>query len=141
LCGLLFSLGITADDYQQITVNGATVTKHVKKITFANDVVPIMHYDDGSVDSVFTETLNIILEVEEETAVRTVKVYGGVSIQGNTLTATGLNGHSATIYSIAGQKVLQQKTAPEQTTINIASLPKGIYILRSGDTAIKFERR
>ncbi len=46
--------------------------------------------------------------------------------------------HGLIIYNLFGQKVLEQKTTETKLSLNVSSLSKGIYFLKSGDETIKF---
>lgn len=133
---------VFADDYQHISVNGIEVTKHVNVITFENDLLAMLHYSDQTVDTVLTEQLNIMLDVAEPNAIERVNILGGVSIQGNSLSVKGLvAGKPLAIYDMKGSLVERSTTSGKESNVDISSLPKGVYILKSGSTVVKFERR
>jgi hypothetical protein len=63
-----------------------------------------------------------------------------VSVTGNSLTVTGVDAKAkASIVSLQGKEMLQ--TALTGGSIDISSLPAGVYILKVGDSATKFIKK
>ena len=132
-----------ADDYQHISVNGTELTKHVDKITFSqDDIIAILSYNDQTTDSVLTAGLKIALSYSDPSGIDNVSIYGGVSINGNTLSIKGLKASAPVyIYDVGGKLQIRTKAGDTETTVDITSLRPGTYILRCGNKVIKFERR
>ena len=57
---------------------------------------------------------------------------------GNTLTISASSASLIGIYSMDGVLLLEYESMAESTTINIASLPAGFYVARSGESRTKF---
>ncbi|MCR5064616.1 MAG: C10 family peptidase [Bacteroidales bacterium] len=58
----------------------------------------------------------------------------------NSVTVNGLNG-VAVIFDIMGRQVKSIALNGDSATIDISNLPNGLYIIRSGNTSIKFMKR
>lgn len=56
----------------------------------------------------------------------------------STLTISGAAGHKAEIYSLAGRKMLEVSLSGNSEKINVAPFESGVYLLKVGDTSIKF---
>lgn len=50
-------------------------------------------------------------------------------------------GQQVTVYGLSGATLLRTVTAEAQTTLYIGNLTPGVYVLKVGDTAIKFMKR
>lgn len=82
----------------------------------------------------------------ETTGIDTVKPTGEIpmitSLVGNQLTISATtSGQAVSVYSIGGVMMLSTVTAGEETTLYIGNLAPGVYVLKVGDTAIKFMKK
>ncbi len=57
-----------------------------------------------------------------------------------TISATA-SGQPVSVYSVSGAMVLRTVTAENETTLYIGNLAHGVYVLKVGDTAIKFMKK
>lgn len=65
-----------------------------------------------------------------------------VVISGNEITLLGIsNSTSASIYGIDGKQVLSKSLSESDNSIYIGSLSSGVYVLKSGNTTLKFRKK
>ena len=65
-----------------------------------------------------------------------------VVLDGDAVTLSGLAaGTSVGIYTVEGQELSQRTVTGGETTMNIAGLPAGVYLLRTGKSTVKFMKR
>ena len=50
-------------------------------------------------------------------------------------------GQRVTVYSLTGATLLSTVTSDASTTLNVSGLTSGVYVLKVGETAIKFMKR
>ena len=89
------------------------------------------------VAAIYGDTTGAVSGLKEEFTESTVlQVFPNPA--GNTLTISATAGSTIGIYSMDGILLLEQKSRAESTTIDIASLPAGFYVARSGESRTKF---
>ena len=144
LLSLLFlasALGASADftDYPQITVNGKPVTKTVKRIETSTFLAELIYdLDTMESDTVYTETLRLVLS---PLSIGEAKLLGGVSVSSRYLVVEGLKADAeVTIYNTSGVKVKTDRANKGRSSFYIGHLPKGIYLMKSEKTIVKFQK-
>ncbi len=106
------------------------------------DTFTIVCKDGTTVNN--AETVNFVQVGETginaaRTATGTPQLDG--SVKGR-LTLTGCPaGTPVSIYDTAGRQVRRSVAANGQTVIDVSSMTPGVYILKAGDTAIKFTKK
>lgn len=63
-----------------------------------------------------------------------------IAYAGNTLSAKGLTRANATLYSVDGQQVMRL-TAWDGTPVNLATLGKGVYVLKVNNQSFKILKK
>ena len=110
LVGLL-ATNVMADNKQTITINGSTVDKTVKKITFDGDNV-ILTYSDGYSQTEDMSLVKLAFTYEGSTTginqVETVKkaLQGKVYNLNGQLVGTSTDGLAKGVYIVNGKKVI-----------------------------------
>ena len=138
---LLSAVSVYADDYQHITINGELLTRHVKKIEFAGWKSQL-YYDDDTSESIYTTTLSAIFD--RTTGIADIQMFGGVTVQGDDLSMTGLAaGTPVRIFDASGRQCAQQTVAADGTlSLNVSSLqPNAVYVVKCGKTVVKFVKK
>ena len=70
------------------------------------------------------------------------KFFNATGIDGKNADVKGLKaGDPVTVYDMSGKQCLSTVAGANGTVIATESLPKGTYVIRSGDVAIKFVKR
>jgi hypothetical protein len=65
-----------------------------------------------------------------------------VKVESNSINISGCDmGLPVVVYTVGGTIVLQDKTRSNSTVLDITGLQKGIYVLKVGDTSLKFCRK
>lgn len=65
-----------------------------------------------------------------------------VQVESNSINISGCDmGLPVVVYTVGGTIVLQDKTRSNSTVLDITGLQKGIYVLKVGDTSLKFCRK
>lgn len=119
---------IDLGDLKEITFNGTTV--NVTKT-------------DGTTSSILMSAINAI-SFGDYTDIEPVKPGNGelvAYISGNMIAVNSEAGSLVTIYNVIGTQVLCTRLDKEYGQISIASLPKGIYIVKANNRTAKIVRR
>jgi hypothetical protein len=65
-----------------------------------------------------------------------------LQVESNSICISGCEvGLPVAVYTVGGNTVLQGKTQSGSTVLDIVELPKGIYVLKVGNTSLKFSRK
>lgn len=65
-----------------------------------------------------------------------------LSMSATVLTLSGCaDGTAAAVYSADGKQMVQKVISASDNTVQIGSLPAGVYILKAGKTSVKFSKR
>ena len=145
---VLFTLGLAfmATMLQAADFRWAMITQKGQTL-FMNNVGYILN-SDGS--SSFTIVMNDNSTIDDVTkvdasGVKTVEfdsdgVYAK-EVEGS-LIISGCNaGNKAEVFSANGQVVRSETFGGDNCDIDVSTLPKGVYVLRIGNTAIKFLKK
>lgn len=119
---------VNISDIRQITFNGTTVT---------------VEQNDGTASSNDMSVINRI-SFGDYTAIGQVKPDDSALvtyISSDRIAVNSYAGSQVTIYNIVGSQVLNTRLSADYGTISIASLPKGIYIVKTNDRTAKIIRR
>lgn len=110
----LLSLGDDSEVFTIVCHDGSTI-ENVTKVTFCQTI-----------------PTGISSPVTHETALRQ-------RVVGNTLVLLGCTeGTAISIVDLSGKTALQTAAQSRQTTIDISALTSGVYVLRVGETNLKF---
>ncbi len=116
------------DDLRRITFNGTKV--QIEKYdgsTISNDMANIIYL------SATSKTTDI---VAPQTSGNLVK-----HISSDAILVNCASGATVEIYNMSGSRIATRKLDADNGTISIATLPKGIYILRADGRTAKFLKR
>ena len=141
-----------------ITVNGEVVERKVASMTLVN------YYNDGIRYSSSTPRVALTYETDsassEEpidyihpyvcrvffgdaiTNVNDLRIYEIVETDGNDLQLRGLKeGDLVMVYNTSGRKCISTRAGADGVVTDISSLPKGVYIIKAGQTVFKYYNR
>ena len=116
------------DELRRITFSGTTV--QVEKFdgtAISNDMADIIYLSAKS------ETTNIVTPQNSGNLVE--------SISSDAISVNSTAGATIEIYNMSGSHITTRQLESENGTISIATLPKGIYILRADGRTAKFLKR
>lgn len=116
------------DELRRITFSGTTV--QVEKLdgtAISNDMADIIYLSAKS------ETTNIVTPQNSGNLVE--------SISSDAISVNATAGATIEIYNMSGSHITTRQLESENGTISIATLPKGIYILRAAGRTAKFLKR
>ena len=148
---LTIGLALVATMLQAADFKWAMITPKGQTL-FMNNVGYILN-SDGS--SSFTIVMNDNSTIDDVTKVTFAKVDpSGVKaieydsdgvyakeVEGS-LIITGCHaGNKAEVYSANGQVMRSQALCGESCNIDVSTLPKGVYVLRIGNTSVKFLKK
>lgn len=96
--------------------------------------------------TVMTDVQTVNVVQTDPTGIETVHAAGGApTLKGSVadrLTLTGCkSGTRVNVFTTCGKRVKTMTAGDGGATINVAGLPSGIYLLRAGDTSIKFLKK
>lgn len=116
------------DDLRRITFNATTV--QIEKFdgsTISNDMANIIYMSATSktTDIVAPQTSGNLVE----------------HISSNAIVVNCVSGAIVEIYNMSGSRIATRRLDADNGTISIATLPKGIYILRAEGRTVKFLKR
>lgn len=144
---LLFLMASLPTMAQQIIVekkaDSVTIDfNKLDKITFSGTTVKIAQTDGttteasmGEIDRIFFSGYNCINKLEAQSE-------DFISYISDEDIAVNCNaGEIITIYNIIGKQLICVRQKADYGIINIAQLPKGIYIIRTNDQTAKFVKR
>ena len=126
---------------QEIIINGQPLEKTVVQLTFSGDNV-ILLFDDNSTQSTDMGDLSIRFIDDGTTDIRQLQTFrmkqpvdGRLEIEGITA------GTAIFIYDTTGKILLRTVAVEDITILDISSLKKGIYFIKTGKQIIKFIKR
>lgn len=116
------------DDLRRITFNATTV--QIEKFdgsTISNDMANIIYMSATSktTDIVAPQTSGNLVE----------------HISSDAIVVNCVSGAIVEIYNMSGSRIATRRLDADNGTISIATLPKGIYILRAEGRTVKFLKR
>ena len=139
LAALAFSLSAAAE--QKLFLNGEETTgKVVTQMAFSgNDV--ILTYDSGTTETLDMQAVEIVFGTV--TALHSNIQMSTLHTQvGNTIVVSGTEkGDAVEVYSLSGQKIASTVAASDQTTLSLGNATKGIYLLKVGNSVVKFIKK
>ena len=141
-------LTISAMSQSQITiekVRGDTQTmlwENFRKITFDGSKVNILSNKGESISNQMADIMRItttLVETGIETPAENCGLLNFVS--SNEIAVNCQAGELVCVYSISGSIVLSQRLSNDNGCINVAHLPKGVYLLQANGRTVKFLKR
>lgn len=144
----LFAMSVFAMADNVLTVNGEPVGRDFTTMTVDTQIPGnvIVNFSDGSAVSYCMNLLEVRPndELIEDGIKQTEQSAGFFTIQRaahNVLAIDGTEaGATISVYSSNGSLVLRGKSSGTHHEVNVAGLSKGVYILRVGGSAIKFNK-
>lgn len=128
-----------ASDTQTITVNGRTVEKTAVELTFDGDNV-VLHFSDGTEETADMESVAIAFD-NATTGIDQVKAFNLVGTTDGNIHLSGVQcGERIEVFDASG-KVAQTKASSDTASLDITNMKSGVYVLRAGNTVIKFVKR
>lgn len=123
-----------------ISVNGSVVEHALASITFSGDNV-ILHFSDGSADD--NEDMGAVtIDMTAVTAVGKLRTFASTQLVGNTLVLGGMAaGDRVTLYDAQGRQLLQTTASGSTMTLPLDHLRPAVYIVRTGNNIIKFQKQ
>lgn len=116
------------DELRRITFSGTTVqVEKFNGTTISSDMADIIYF------SAKPESTNIVTPQNSGNLVEHIS-SDAISINANA-------GATIEIYNMSGSHIVTKQLDAENGTISIATLPKGIYILRAAGRTAKFLKR
>ncbi len=98
------------------------------------DQTVIENVTSASVDVVYTSIENVVADRVS------VKVYPNPTVA--QLTIEGINGvHDVAVYNTQGTLVMQEVVGNGNNTIDVTTLPEGIYLLQTDGLTLKFVKK
>lgn len=116
------------DDLRRITFNGTKV--QIEKYdgsTISNEMANIIYL------SATSKTTNILAPQTSDNLVE--------NISSDAITVNCASGTTVQIYNMSGSHIATKRLDADNGIISIATLPKGIYILRADERTAKFLKR
>lgn len=134
---LCLSTALCVNAQQEIIINGQPVEKTVVQLTFSGDNV-ILHFNDDSTQTTDMGDVTIRL-FDGTTDIRQLQTFRVKQPVDGRLVIEGMAaGVPVFIYDTTG-KMIQRTIATEDITIlDISSLKRGIYLIKTGKQIIKF---
>ena len=130
-------------DTSTSTVLGSYSLGDISKFAFADGQLTVTMSDESTHDIALSTTLKLQFG-DDATAISQVGAAGGamqVAYDGENISLSGLDGAAdAAVYSVGGQKVLGLK-AWNGAPASVASLGRGVYILKVNNKSFKFVRK
>lgn len=122
-----------------VTVNGTPVEHALAQLTFDGDNV-VLHFADGAADMT-ADMAGVSITLAAATRIDRPEVYTATRLVADELRLGGLApGERVALYDAAGRLLRQTTAAPTATTLPLAGLRAGTYIVRAGQTIIKFRK-
>lgn len=150
MAAALVALGAHADDKVHVvtkSADNAFAISEVQRIDFAGDALNVVSTNGESTTYAFDDVVKITFD-ESSTAIQTVAAPGQgrltftVANDGTTLTVNGWDSSAQTslqLYSVGGANVASQAHWSGQS-VDISSLPHGVYVLKVGNRTAKFRK-
>lgn len=136
----LLPLSVMAQE-QKITVGGQPVDGIAARLTFSGDSV-LIHFADGS--GLKAEMGQTVIDFGSATDYinNVVGAFTAHAIGGDVLTISGLSqGSTVVVYNAAGVAVAHGSAVGGKASLSLRGLPRGTYIVKTGNTIIKFQRK
>lgn len=141
-------LTIPAMSQSQITVekaNGDTQTmlwENFRKITFDGEKVNILSNKGENISSPMADIMRITTTLVE-TGIETPAENCGLLnfLSSDEIAVNCQAGELVCVYSLSGSIVLSQRLFNDNGCINVAHLPKGVYLLQANGRTVKFLKR
>lgn len=129
-----------ASDTQTITINGRTVEKTAVELAFDGDNV-VLHFSDGTEQAADMESVAIAFD-NATTGIDQVKAFNLVGTTDGNIHLSGVQcGERIEVFDASGKKVAQTKASSDTASLDITNMMSGVYVLRAGNTVIKFVKR
>ena len=126
---------------QEIIINGQPLEKTVVQLTFSGDNV-ILFFDDNSTQSTDMGDLSIRFIDDGTTDIRQLQTFRMKQLVDGRLEIEGITAGTAIfIYDTTGKILLRTVAVEDITILDISSLKKGIYFIKTGKQIIKFIKR
>ena len=126
---------------QEIIINGQPLEKTVVQLTFSGDNV-ILLFDDNSTQSTDMDDLSIRFIDDGTTDIRQLQTFRMKQLVDGRLEIEGITAGTAIfIYDTTGKILLRTVAVEDITILDISSLKKGIYFIKTGKQIIKFIKR
>ena len=136
LLGMILSIGLHAENKQQLIINGETVAKVVAKMTFEGDNV-ILHFSDETQQTAAMSSVVLSFEWSGETAIYALK-----NAVGNVLDIDGLApGTIVSLYDAAGHCLMTTTADEASAHLSTQSLKSGVYLLKADKQVVKFVKK
>lgn len=165
LFGVLLALTGTTETIAQtqpnflVTVNGQPVVKHLKAVYLTKDAYAGQTYaerryvyadmvclvsgegDDAQTEYLHPLTARIVFGDDIALGVESVSILDAGNQDGQ-LHIKGLPAYMpAIVYDASGRQCQNTRTTADGTLVNADALPRGLYIVKAGQTAIKFNKK
>lgn len=151
---LTLGLAFLATMSQAADFKWAMITQKGQTL-FMNNVGYILNSDNGDGSGSFTIVMNDNSTIDDVTKVTFAKVdpsgvkaieydSNGVyakEVEGSLIITGCKAGNQAEIFSADGQVMRCQSFCGDSCNIDVSTLPKGVYVLRIGNTAVKFFKK
>lgn len=129
-----------ASDTQTITINGRTVEKTAVELAFDGDNV-VLHFSDGTEQAADMESVAIAFD-NATTGIDQVKAFNLAGTTDGNIHLSGVQcGERIEVFDVSGKKVAQTKASSDSASLDITNMKSGVYVLRTGNTVIKFVKR
>ena len=149
---LFFSLLMTVVvGKAQSSLEWAMVVEGTQQKVLMSDVAFLLASDQASTFSIVCNSGSIIngvtsvsFEEVDPTSVKLPEEKSGPQMVyvGGAITVSGLaEGSVVAVYTVDGRELSATKVSGSETTVNVEGLPAGVYVLRTGKTAVKFMKR
>ncbi len=139
LLGLSTTLLVKAQ--QEIIINGQPVEKTVVQLSFSGDNI-ILLFDDNSTQTSDMGDVTIRLLDDGTTAIQQLQTFRMKQPVDGKLEIEGLTeGTPLLIYDTTGKILIRTVSKAAITIIDISSLKRGIYFIKTGKQIIKFIKR
>lgn len=147
IASILFVLHTTAQEENislVIKTDGGEHTmlfNELRRITFSGTTVQIQKHDGTAINEDMADI--IYLSAIKTTDIATPQMNGNLvgSISSDAITVNCSAGTSVEIYNVSGSHITTRLLDADNETISIATLPKGIYLLRADGRTAKFLKR
>ena len=132
--------GMAQSAQAEVTVNGMKATRALARITFDGDNV-VLHFADGSED-VSADMDGVTIDLGNATPVGSLKTLTAPHVEGDRLVIGGTRrGERIALCDATGRRIMQTTAATDTITLSIATLAKGVYVVRTGQHIIKFSKK
>jgi len=131
-----------ADSYNYLTVSAGNIEKsfalrQLKRITFVGEDMVVTN-TDGSESSFALDELNRLYFSDSATAISRTGASRPLAYENGQLVANGSG--TIQIYNASGALVRNLYTTSPRTSVNLSSLPHGIYIVKQGNKTLKIAK-